>query len=312
MELDEPVGRNCGRVGGHDYFLCGKRLGVLLSPNRVTLITPPPSVTSLEEFNRYRLGVFFDVDSTDEFRHADGTVTGHSHRDWESCEMATRTCRPLRRTGAGWRRGRFIELTDAEMARVVVVGGVPLTVVTFFQDPQARRWELHRLACFAPLFGEAKAEELDFWNTYGTYTPPAPATAFTVRELCSAIYRFTAFTELPRALAQAREEKWPRVMCYNQFEGLRRFHWTGAYGGNSHWSGTLPGTFIDVNPLPAWSITKHRSFPTGFRQFIRLLLLIGERLPLPSEMWLAIARLVVRNRDETGDRGETFSIYWGS
>ena len=37
VELDEPLGRNNGTVGGHKYFSCKDSHGVLVAPRKVTL-----------------------------------------------------------------------------------------------------------------------------------------------------------------------------------------------------------------------------------------------------------------------------------
>lgn len=37
VELDEPVGKNDGTVGGHTYFKCADSRGVLVAPSKVTL-----------------------------------------------------------------------------------------------------------------------------------------------------------------------------------------------------------------------------------------------------------------------------------
>ena len=42
VELDEPVGKHNGNVGGHVYFRCSNNHGVLPAPSKIMLITPPP------------------------------------------------------------------------------------------------------------------------------------------------------------------------------------------------------------------------------------------------------------------------------
>ena len=37
VELDEPVGKNDGTVGGHVYFKCADSRGVLVAPSKVML-----------------------------------------------------------------------------------------------------------------------------------------------------------------------------------------------------------------------------------------------------------------------------------
>ena len=38
VELDEPFGKNNGTVGGHVYFSCNDRHGVLCTPEKVSLL----------------------------------------------------------------------------------------------------------------------------------------------------------------------------------------------------------------------------------------------------------------------------------
>lgn len=38
VELDEPIGKNNGTVGGHSYFSCQDKHGVLCHPGKVTLL----------------------------------------------------------------------------------------------------------------------------------------------------------------------------------------------------------------------------------------------------------------------------------
>lgn len=48
VELDEPVGRNNGTVGGNEYFACNDNHGVLVVPNKVTFIDDAISEASNE------------------------------------------------------------------------------------------------------------------------------------------------------------------------------------------------------------------------------------------------------------------------
>ena len=48
VELDDPVGRNNGSVGGEQYFTCADKHGVLVVPNKVTFIDDAISEASDE------------------------------------------------------------------------------------------------------------------------------------------------------------------------------------------------------------------------------------------------------------------------
>ena len=50
VELDEPIGKNNGTVGGHTYFACKERYGILCAPSKVSLSETDDTQGSTETF----------------------------------------------------------------------------------------------------------------------------------------------------------------------------------------------------------------------------------------------------------------------
>lgn len=38
VELDKPIGKNSGTIGGHQYFNCAEKCGVLTDPRNIKLL----------------------------------------------------------------------------------------------------------------------------------------------------------------------------------------------------------------------------------------------------------------------------------